>query len=451
VVPLAALLDLTSDVDVTTALLDDPLAWRVRVVEQIDVDSPVSALRRRSLQCAPLRPVLARAGIRLSPDADEALAVLPFGPIPKHPLLEFDVEGPHGTQAFLLPRAAIAARELALLKKLAADAGLVPGIFSLALMEAALGFTEAHWGDFRPDLLGYLASGSDLPRYSQEVGAWSDTARHVARALAPYAEVPSPLDSPVENPALVLPILLANDVLTPATAVEAVTEFLVLMAEAAYVAVQGSGRAAAAATFLRTLVDFGSYYELFAVVRVPLDEPFLVKMSDRRPLTLSRFRNAGEQSAVIADARSNHVALRVTDPNARLSGVRALTPSKDAEAYGTFTPRQSPQVHAAYAFEPDRDYRIMLTFRVAALWRLQLVPYALAILLFGLAVVIVGERPGPRELAVLVGPGALAASIVLAREPTALGSRLRRLSNSLVVAATGAVVAVSTWMYLWGA
>lgn len=80
--------------------------------------------------------------------------------------------------------------------------------------------------------------------------------------------------------------------------------------------------------------------------------------------------------------------------------------------------------------------------------RLQLVPYAVGVVLAAVAWLIRNADPGPRELALLVGPGALAASIVLAREPSALGSRLRRLSNLWVVAGMAAVFLVAAWRYV---
>jgi hypothetical protein len=40
--------------------------------------------------------------------------------------------------------------------------------------------------------------------------------------------------------------------------------------------------------------------------------------------------------------------------------------------------------------------------------------------------------------------------VLVAREPSALGSRLRRLSSLLLVTATAAVVLVAGWQYVFG-
>lgn len=448
-------LDLTGNVAVSTALLADPLAWRIRVVEQIDVDSPSSALRRRSLQCAPLRHVIAAAGglpaLRAdSVEPESALLVLPVAPIPKGPLLEFDIHGPEGADAFLLQRADIAALETSFVMHQATDAGLAVDPAVAHLLEAALAFSEAQWQAMRPNLRRYLAEGTGLSRGDQQVTRWIDLAHEAGRRLGVYADVPDPLHSAIETPALVVPALLtAGHARSPADATVIVEAYVRLLSEAAALTSSADGQVAVASrTFLDTLVEYGSHYDLMAVVRVPLDEPFLVKVVDRRELTLSRVRNRGEQSVVLADARSNHIALRAVDPNARLIHVRARSATTPKAAYGTFTYRSTPQVHSSYSFEPDRDYRVRLTFRVGLLHRLQLVPYAVGTVLFVVAWLIRDADPSPRELALLIGPGALAASIVLAREPSALGSRLRRLSNLWVVAAMAAVFVVAGWRYV---
>jgi hypothetical protein len=443
----AAHIDLTADVDVTTALITDPLAWRVRVVEQIDIDNPHSALCRRSLQCAPLRPLLADLGALPRRAVDTALAVLPLCPMPKGPLLDFDVDGPGGSPAYLLQRADIAARETAVVEYLAAQAGLDLSP-ARVVVKAALGFTEGAWQTYRKDLdlVGYLTDGTGLPYGAAEIAQWLDLSERATALLAAYAPIPAAEDSAVLTPALVLPVLLGEQ-LVPSigAATEALSAYLDLLTAA------DSDADDAAGDFLDALVDYGSSYDLLAVVRVPLDEPFSVKVVDRRPLRLSPVRNAGTHTVVLADARSNHVALRVTDPNVRLAGkVRAGAYGGSGAAYGSFTSRTTAEVHAFYAFERDRDYRIALHFRVAVLRRLQLVPCALGVLLLALAWAVHDRQPSAGEFALLVGPGALGASLLFARESSALASRLRRLSTMLVIVGMTAVFLVAAWQYRYG-
>jgi hypothetical protein len=444
--------DLVLNRDVTAALLLDPLSWRVRVVEQIEIDSPNAAVRRRSLQTQPLRPVIAAAaGLPPSPGAQgarRALLALPTAPIPKGPLVDFDVTGPAGNPALLLPRAEIAARQAVFMAALADRAALEVREEAFLISELAFGFTGTPWREFGGDLAAYLIAGTD-PSAAEHVARWRELGDRAAKALAPWAEVPS-ADSAVENPALVIPALLASGLATDANGATALLEQYAELCERAAEAARSAGAgpvAQAADTFLAALTDYGTNYDAMAVMEVPLDEPFLTKTSDRRPLTLSLLRNEGRQDVVVADAQSNHVSLGVKDPNARLTGVRADDATGQARAYGLFPARKTPEVHSFYAAEEDRDYRIVLVFRVATLKRLQLVPLGVAAGLFALSALALREDLADRDLALLLAPAALASGILLAREPSALGSRLRVLSTYLLFAGVIVLVLVGGWLY----
>jgi hypothetical protein len=445
--------DLVLNRAVTAALLLDPLSWRVRVVEQIEIDSPNAAVRRRSLQTQLLRPVIAAAaGLPSSPLAGgprRALLALPIAPIPKGPLVGFDVTGPAGDPGLLLPRAEIAARQAVFMAALADRAGLDVADGAWVIAELAFGFTGTPWREFRGNLAAYLIAGTD-PSAADHVDRWRELGERAARALAPWAESPS-ADNAVENPALVIPSLLASGLTTdPDGATECLEQYTRLCERAAEAArsAEAGPVALAADTFLASLTDYGINYDAMAVMDVPLDEPFLVKTSDRRPLALSIVRNEGRQAVVVADAQSNHVSLGIKDPNARLAHVRADDTTGQARAYGLFPARKTPEVHSFYAADEDRDYRIVLVFRVAPLKRLQLVPLGVAIGLFALSGLALREDPADRDLALLVAPAALAAGILLAREPSALGSRLRVLSTYLLFAGIIVLVLVGGWLYL---
>jgi hypothetical protein len=184
-------------------------------------------------------------------------------------------------------------------------------------------------------------------------------------------------------------------------------------------------------------------------MRVPLDEPFMVKYSERRDLRLSLLRGSGSQKLVIADAQTNHFTFRVADPNVRISHFEARQVSSDDFAYGAFQSREDGQSRAVYAHDPDRDYRIRLTFRLAFLRRLQVIPYVAFVLVALLTLALVHEGPTQlKDLALIVGPSALAASVLLAREPSTLGSRLRFVSSGLLFLALVAQLGVAVSLYL---
>lgn len=467
-------LDLTADREATVALLDRPLEWRTRVVEQVDIDSPTGTLRRRSVQCEPLRPVLASAGVPLGDGtATRARIVVPIAPVPKGPLLDFDVTGPDGTSALLLSRGEIAFRELGVVRVLAERAGLGLSDDAAAVAELAIGFTDGPWRQFRRGrtrrwLPGDSPAGrrllaDDTDRYLRRgvdadvdywLAGWRDKSDEARRLLAPFAERPSS-DSAVENPVLVVPPLLSGGAAAGPGDVDRLLDAYVRLCRDAVAAADGTAnpdRQVAAGVFLDVLTDYGAYYDLLVVAEVPLDEPFLVKTEYRRPLSLSAVGNRGRQDVVIADALSNHVALRVTDPNTRLAGVgleqAGGTRGYRQRSFGLLAATSTPQVHSFYGPDDDRDYRAVLSFRVATLRRLQVVPYGVSVALLLCAAVALREDPDDPVLGLLVGPAALAASVLLAREPSALGSRLRVLSTYLVLGAVAVLFSVGAYLYI---
>jgi hypothetical protein len=431
---------------VTAALLAHPLDWRVRVVEEIVVDSAASCLRRRSLQIAPLRDVL--SGF-INPEHSHALIAINVAPVPRGPLLDFDVHGPSG-QAWLLPRVEIAAREALYLEDLASAFEAKFSAELRTLLTAVLGFTGELFADEKPtDLESYLEQGLGRRVATETLQRWREIADSCRDILRPRLDVFKGYSAP-ENPVMVLPELFANGHLADdAEATRLLEQYEEL--------IRASNEAAdptepnAANDFLNSLADYGNNYDLIVAMRVPLDEPFMIKFSERRDLRLSFFWSRGTQNLVVADAQTNHVTFKVTDPNVRICGFRARQPGTSLYSYGAFRSRKDQQSRAFYAHDPERDYRIRLTFRLAFLRRLQMVPYLAAILLILLTLALIHEHPTKlRDLALIVGPSALAASVLLAREPSTLGSRLRLMSSAILAAALAALIVVATTQYISG-
>jgi hypothetical protein len=438
--------NLIEDRNVTVALLADPLAWRVRVVEEIAVDAATSCMRRRSLQVAPLRGQLSA---HLPVGATHALLAMYVAPIPRGPLLDFDVSGPGG-DAWLLPRVEIATRQALYLEGLATscDCRVTPELHEL--LTAILGFTGEWLADGTPvSMMEYLAAGLGRPVPEPTLGEWREIGDACRELLRGRLDVFRGYSAP-ENPALVLPGLFADGLISDdSVATDWLTQYRDLLMHLDRQTATSEPNAAD--EFLDALADYANYFDLIVAMRVPLDEPFLVKFAERRSLKLSLFINRGWQELVVADAQTNHVTFKVADPNVRISGFKALKPGSDDYSYGAFQSRQDQQNRAFYAHDPDRDYRIRLSFRLALLRRLQLVPYFAASLLTLLTGALFIERPTDlRTLALVVGPSALAASVLLSREPSTLGSRVRLLSSLILTLALVALVAVTTGLYVSG-
>lgn len=155
---------------------------------------------------------------------------------------------------------------------------------------------------------------------------------------------------------------------------------------------------------------------------------------------------------MLADARTNHVSVRVTDPNVELADVRATARGgTDVSSVIPGAGRQTPEVFSFYASNPDRDYRIELDFGLRPTRASQVVTWAVAVLaVLPLAPLYTRSVLTADDLAVLVVPSTFAASLLLVREPSSLGTALRRNVTLLLVLALAAQWSRVVWLYLQG-
>lgn len=441
----AEVVDLIDNVDLTTTLLSNPLYWRIRAVEHVTLESGSSCLRSRSLQVAPLRDLV--TDVVDVGTAKNAWLVLNVAPMPRGPLLDFDVIGPEG-DAFLLPRLEIANREAAFIRHVSQSAGVPVDPLLEALLRSALGFSQAYGlqSTHAEPLRRFLEDGTGQSPPSPVLESIVEVGEQCRRVLQPRADVTVSVNA-TQQPGLTIPDLLSSGHIENWSDARDLLiryqEWLVTLSTQANIDEPNLHD-----DVLNSLADYGAHYDMMVALEVPLDAPFMIKYKERRDLDVAIWTGKATQSLVVADAQSNHVALSVVDPNVRIVSAQALAPD-GLPAFGAFAARASQQVYAFYASSEDREYRVDLTFKLAPLFRLQLVPYLVAILLSLLGVGLFSEDlPTLRDAALVVGPAALAASILLAREPSTLGSRLRVASSSAVLAALLFVVVMAAWKYI---
>lgn len=441
--------DLTVVPEVTTTLLSRPLDWRVRVVEHLDVETSSSCIRRRSLQVAPLRPLLPP---KLTARADEGLIILNVVSVPRRALVDFDVSGPDGAPAFLLPRAELSRREAAYLAHLAEDAGIAAGPGLQNLWAAAVGHTRTAWSvrdDDAMDRIGdYLADGFAATVDEKTLVRWQELDHDISNLLRPYADETVPL-STCEHPILALPDLADQvDVTTPGwtgSLTAALQSYLHVLRRAKRAADEGPS---AATELLNSWADYGRNYDMMVATTVPLDAPFVLKYSERRQLDIDTTGTAS-QGLVLNDAISNHVVLNIFDANVKITGVQVNEARTDTPAFGALSDRHTDQTYAIYAHDQDRTYRAVLTFSLAPRPLLQIATYAAAVLLVLVAVGVAYEHPRRlQDLALIVGPSALAISIVTVREATTLTAKLRTRSTLVLLLAFVLLVVCATLSYL---
>lgn len=453
--PTSEVAQLSDVTDVTTWLLMEPLAWRVRVVEHILLDSAHNCERRRSVQCAPLRPFLADRGLVVGPSMRTAMVVLNVASVPRGPLMNFDVQGPLGP-AYLLPRLVIAERQAAFLRRLANDASLevTDGCYALicGMVGMPLGDPLAEYGSRQFSLGNYLRGGLGIPDLTRYEARWADLGESCVDLLGDRVDGDEDSIPPL-NPVLALPeamslLQLPADESSLEVLDRAIADLFELLTKADRMD-RSPSEPGAASEFLNSLADYSVAYDLMVATKVPLDEPFLLKYSERRDLKLDPWQHVGSQEVVISDAASNHVVLEVTDPNVELRGVRATAAGSDTVVYGGFSSRDTGQAWTFYASDMDRDYRATLHFTARPIWRVGIVPYVVTLLLVLLTAGLWSS--GTRELsqlAIVAGPSALAASVLLARDQSTLAAHLRRRTDLMVACALVALLTSCVALYL---
>lgn len=435
--------NLTDDRAVTALLIARPLDWKVRVVEEITIDTGTTCLRRRSLQAAPLRELLSGRAPR---KAKQAILSLPVAPMPKGQLIDFDVVGPLGP-AFLLPRVEIAEREAAYLSDLLGNAGIRFDLRTRRLLAEICGYAGPRLADLPAGsnaLQTYLDDGlgESIPRGVLEI--WWAMSNECSRTLSDFLSRIGEYrhELPI-YPALVIPALwFDGTLLSYSDATSLLASYRELLRLAAARALNDND--ALSREFLTALIDYGSNYDLMVATAVPLDSPFLIKIEDRRFISFDRHGNA-EQALVAADARTNHITLKVPDTNVVLKNPRALGERPGSVAHGTFNGRSDNQHLSVYAHDPDRDYRIRLSFQLRVLPRLRMVYCVVILLQLLLAGGLIFSPPQPLgTTALVVGPTALVASVLLTREPSTLGNRLRNSSSIILIASLMVLILIAT-------
>ncbi|AMY21016.1 hypothetical protein A3Q40_03665 [Rhodococcus sp. PBTS 1] len=427
----------------TVHLMANQLEWRVRAVESVVLDAASTCLRPRSLQIAPMRALLAPHLPRVEKAGPWTHAVvgLPIAPFPRGPLLDFDIDGPSGP-ASLIPRAETATREALYLEGLATQLGVTVTESVRALLVEVLGWADAETD--HADLFDDPVLDSVGPAARRE---WLRVSADCGRMLGPYVAALG--ETAVTNPAVAMSALARMGFWQSESEGSAMLAgYRDLVRVATQTAFGRDDRAPIAGEFLAALGDYADTYDLMAAVRIPLDEPFVVKCSERRDLRLDSRRNTGHQDLVIADARSNHVTVTVRDPNVRISRADAFRAGDSELAVGTSVTRRNDQFVAFYSHDPNRDYRVRVDLRLALLRRLELVPFFAAgsVVLLSLALMATPDLD-LRTLALLGGPAALAASVLVGREQSTLGSRLR--VRSTVVLCVALAVLTVTVVYLY--
>lgn len=280
---------------------------------------------------------------------------------------------------------------------------------------------------------------------------------------------PPDINSASENPLLALPYLdrqwLPDEDRTR-----------ILLERLRNLVTEGSrNNTANAKRFVRVYSDYGRNWDALAECKVPLDSPFLIKVSERRALPLREpqggviddarhheglrrkiRRKRVHQLVNFADARTNHVSVRMMDASVEL--IREKWKPMD-ERYLPIAPVSPPdaseatdEIIAFYDAKPGRKERMWLELPLRP--SSGVIATNLVILLLTLTAIVgfvtlvsnAGGIGGGKDLsgndvAVLLVPSAVAAALLLVRHSTTLAAEVNRKVHYGV-----AVLLVGLWL-----
>ncbi|MCX4956877.1 hypothetical protein [Streptomyces virginiae] len=449
--------------------------WCLRSVERIELTSANWSDRKRSVHVLASRQWLPDPlAKKLTEQHRRVRLYLPIGNFPHGPLLDFNVTVA-GEPAFLLSRkehARLQAGYVAYLAKLAGIPMNVGGLDLNPLLIAIFGFAASSW----ESLLGQEDNPTDgvlkvLIRQflgkaqrvdGQHLSVTAEIVEKWHRAIQPTRtivrrEMRANVSSATENPLLALPDLSYASVDEVERLLSALSDFLVAVSQAA-------PTSPAAAKLLRTFAASGSHWDAIAECVIPLKGPFLIKTEERRSLSFAvnggRVNDRGErpgwswktysrQLIVFNDAQSNHVNIRVADVNVELrKETPVLDEWGDPVKRSPDLKRATPELLAFYDSDPGRPYRIWIDVPLkvsmpAAVSRVIIFGLAATALLAFMFFVFNWLGAGGHEtmtggdIAVILVPSAIAASLLLVRETSTLSTEINKRSSL----ATGVVLA----------
>lgn len=464
-------LDKSDAETVATFLLKDP-RWRVRAVERIDLTSASWCERRRSVHVKALESFLPPefVGGRKS-----ARLYVPIGNFPKGPLLDFSVNVA-GQQAFLLPRNEHALIHVEYVKLLAAEAGIVMDGSLEPLLAGVFGFASNPWevflqSELNPSksvinrLLCKYFKKNGLPGWGEGsieidvVEAWTSAVDPIRKLVR--ERTPGNVLSAAENPLLVLPHLESPALSDSQAVVDLLSnlnEFLTVVWTEAVSPIAPDVAQKAAKGLLEFYAASGNHWSAIAECTVPLTEPFMIKTSERRGLGLNSggmtSKKVSKQLVTFKDAYSNHVSVRVLDTNVELVSPHAAVLDEKRNPID-LTPdykRATPELLSFYDADPHRPARIWLNLplqaslptRVGRLVILTLTVTALVAFCFFVFnwLGVGGSRAMTgADIAVILVPSAIAASLLIVREVSTLSTEI----NKGWTLATGGVL-LTLWL-----
>ncbi|MGW8600789.1 hypothetical protein ACWGLB_17860 [Streptomyces sp. NPDC055893] len=296
---------------------------------------------------------------------------------------------------------------------------------------------------------------------SDMVTTWQAAIQPVQQLVRMYAA--SNYSSAAEYPLLALPKLSTS--LVDDNAV------LQLMQEFNTFLVMAGNRigSVAAQKLIKFYAVSGNYWHALVECVVPLEETFMIKTEEKRAIAFAAagaqipgsskarswtLRKYSHQLVTFRDALSNHVSVRIGDASLELSARKATVVTDREEEVPTSPDfkRATPELLSFYDSSPERPERILLRIplkaslpsfasRVAILTLTVSALIAFCFFVFRWAGVGQGGSMTGTDVAVILVPSAIAASLMLVRDTSTLSAEINKEWSVII----GAVL-VGLWI-----
>lgn len=427
-------------------LLVDTHSWRERLVNELRFGD-----RNRVRSMSSYQIDFPLALLEKFPNlqaVEKAIVLVPLTTKEKRPLLNLGVSGPGGSPATVIPRASVAYLQTQHVVALVAGSPIANQLRPLVeerLLEALSAFSPSYFAsifavspdeDPAPGVARYLSSALDFEVPVSAVNRWRSETTVAGEKLLRWLQEPPDRFSSSEEMLLAIP-----NMSPPPKSIE---EIDVVVRRFCSLVELGDRRDEE--DLLTVIGEYGRRYELIVEAEVPLRHASRIKVEEDLPLEIQRRKTQYwvEQSFPLGDARSAHFEARVDDANVEIVANEVRDQGGHDASGWIEAVRRTREALALYSSERDRPYyvRIGIRLRVAGETMVAARVLSLANIVAIALAIFVGIDGGlTTGLAVLAIPTTIAAAFVLAREQTALATRLQAMPR-FALAAT----AIALWL-----
>ncbi|OAA22001.1 hypothetical protein UG55_1028104 [Frankia sp. EI5c] len=454
----APVLDLTDVDEVTTMLLAPPAEYqglRRRVVDQFTIVSANRCQLARSVNWGPLDGLLNSivpgtgrldtAG-RLPP---EVCLLLPISTLPKRALVGFDLVGPGGSDAHLMPYGTSVAIQGNLVALLAEDAGCpLPGD-ARRVVDAISRFRPGRLTGNLPrlaprrgrplsleDVRTYLEREADLAVPAATMRSWQGLLEPAQSLLGQVLDEPFDPLSSADTLLLAVGELWRDPEVPTPLEIDHISGYL---GEFTAWIDRLSLVGAAATPVLSTVAEYGRRWEALAAVTVDPYRPCLIKMKEERRTVLARRFPVRDGAVPLRRRWLTPVALVDIDPGG--PGSYHASVGTDDSSIELSTPvtvdlwdqridrtyiedvHQNREVYAFYSIDASRAARAKLVVGLSVSPDVGRVAMAILVLMvLTVALSALPFRLGADAVAVVAVPSSFAATMLLTRERSSLAA-----------------------------